>query len=102
MKLPTKTEIIIGCVFISFGVIRLFYAPNEFNPGWYAIFSGITLFLFPGPQLRERYKQTEETKENWRQSAKAQSSKSLSWWASPFPWALLICLVVVVVFAIVT
>tara|TARA_R100001443_G_scaffold73745_2_gene81676 strand:- start:10994 stop:11299 length:306 start_codon:yes stop_codon:yes gene_type:complete len=101
MKLPTKSEIIIGCAFISFGVIRLFYTPNEFSPGWYAIFFGITLFLFPGPQLRERYKQTEETRARWRQSAKAASSQDLSLWASPFPWALLICLVVFV-FAIVT
>ncbi|WP_369744022.1 hypothetical protein AB8S08_05355 [Pseudidiomarina sp. PP-1MA] len=101
MKLPTKSEIIIGCAFISFGVFRLFYSPNEFSSGWYAIFFGVTLFIFPGPQLREKYKQTEESKELWRQNAKASSSKSLSWWASPFPWALLICLVVVA-FAIVT
>ena len=101
MKLPTKSEIIIGCAFISFGVFRLFYSPNEFSPGWYAIFFGVTIFLFPGPQLREKYKQTEETQERWRQDAKAESSKNLSWWASPLPYALLICLVVFV-FAIAT
>lgn len=95
MKLPTKTEIIMGCVFIGFGVLRLLYSPSDFNPGWYAIFFGVTMFLFPGPQLRERFKQTEETKEQWRQSAKKASSKSLSWWASPFPWALLIILVAI-------
>jgi hypothetical protein len=101
MKLPTKNEIITGCTFLTIGVLVLAFLSEFSNVGWYAIFFGITLYLFPGPQLRERYKQTEETRTRWRQSATAASSKSLSWWASPFPWALLICLVVVV-FAIVT
>jgi L-lactate permease len=101
MKLPTKNEIITGCIFLLVGVLILAFLPKFPNVGWYAIFFGITVYGFPGPQLREKYKQTEETKARWRQSAKAESSKSLSWWASSFPYALLICLVVFV-FAIVT
>jgi hypothetical protein len=101
MKLPTKNEIITGCALLIVGVFVLAFLPKFSDAGWYAIFFGIAVYIFPGPQLRERYKQTEESKEHWRQSAKASSSKSLSWWASPFPWALLICFVVVV-FAIVT
>tara|TARA_R110002126_G_scaffold54341_19_gene147224 strand:- start:2518 stop:2823 length:306 start_codon:yes stop_codon:yes gene_type:complete len=95
MKLPTKSEAILGFVFISVGVLTLGLFPAFITSGWYAIFFGVTFFLFPGPQLREKYKQTEETKERWRQSAKAASSKDLSWWESPFPWAFLICCVVV-------
>ncbi|QBL08200.1 hypothetical protein E0Z06_01065 [Rheinheimera sp. D18] len=102
MKLPTKSEVIVGFIFISVGVLTLSFFPAFVTSGWYAILFGVGFFLFPGPQLREKYKQTEETKERWRQSAKVESSKSLSWWASPFPWALFVCLVVVVVFAIVT
>ncbi|MEN3158717.1 hypothetical protein ABC502_10070 [Alkalimonas sp. NCh-2] len=101
MKLPTRIEVIIGFVFISVGVLTLSLLPSFATSGWYAIFFGVGYFLFPGPQLRARYKYTEETKERWRESAKASSSKSLSWWASPFPWALLICFVVLA-FAIVT
>jgi hypothetical protein len=88
MKLPTKNEIIISCTFLTIGLLILAFLSNFSNVGWYAIFFGVAFYLFPGPQLRERYKQTEETRARWRQSATAASSKSLSWWASPFPWAL--------------
>jgi hypothetical protein len=95
MKLPTKNDIITGCIFLIVGVSILAFLPKFLNVGWYAVFFGITVYGFPAPQLRERYKQTEESKERWRQNAKAESLKSLSWWASPFPWALLIVLVVI-------
>ena len=101
MKLPTKLEITIGFAFIAIGVLTHIFFPTFKTTSWNAIFCGVTLFLFPGPQLREKYKQTEETQERWRQSAKAESLKNLSWWASPFPYGLLVCLVVFV-FAIVT
>ncbi|MEW5680873.1 MAG: hypothetical protein AB1780_00720 [Pseudomonadota bacterium] len=96
MTLPTKAEILIGCAFICFGVIRLFYASGEFSSGWSAIFFGVTVFLFPGPQLRAKYKQTEQTTARWRQRVKVESAKSLTWWASPFPYALLVCLLIAI------
>lgn len=101
MKLPTKNDIITGCIFLIVGVSILAFLPNLSNVGWYAAFFGATVYAFLGPQLRERYKQTEESKKRWWQNAKTESSKNLSWWASPFPYVLLICLVVFA-FAIVT
>ncbi|GAA0562072.1 hypothetical protein GCM10009098_32760 [Rheinheimera aquimaris] len=97
MKLPTKNDLITGCVFLITGVSILAFLPKLSNVGWYAIFLGITVYGFPGPQLRERYKQTEQTKERWRLSAKTAASKRLSWWASPFPWILFICLVMLAI-----
>ena len=101
MKLPTKNDIITGCILLIIGVAILAFLPKFSNAGWYAVFFGTTVYGFPGPQLRERYKQTEETKARWRQSAQTASSNGLSWWVSPFPYALLICLVVLA-FAIAT
>ena len=95
MKLPTKTEILFACVFISLGLYRLLYSPGEFNSGWYTLLFGITVFLFPVPQLRERFKWTEQTSEQWRKSVKKASAKGLSWWSSPLPWGVVIVLLVI-------
>ncbi|MAD77053.1 MAG: hypothetical protein CML20_20095 [Rheinheimera sp.] len=58
---------------------------------------GVIVFLFPLPQLRERFKITAEKKAQLRQNAKKASAKGLNWWTSPFPWALLIVLAVIFV-----
>jgi hypothetical protein len=96
MKIPTKNEITMGCTFLIIGVSALLFLPRFSNIGWYWVVYGIGFFIFPGPQLRDRFKQTEETKAQWRHSAKEASSKSISWWGSPFPWALLSMLAVVI------
>lgn len=101
MQLPTKNEVVTGLVFAILGLITLGFFPNFSNSGWYAIIFGVTYFLFPGPQLRQRYKQTEEIKARWRESAKVASLKGLTWWLSPLPWMLFI-IFAVFIFAVVT
>lgn len=96
MHLPTKNEIVTGLVLVIAGLMVLGFFPAFSSSGWYAIIFGITYFIFPMPQLTERYKQTEATKQQWRESAKAASANGLTWWLSPLPWMLFIMLSVLV------
>ncbi len=99
MQLPTKSELISCCVLLMFGMLMLWFVPHGSHIGWYAIVLGITFGLFPGPQLKARFEQSDEKSAQWRQISAAEREKYFSWWTSPFPWGLA-ALILVIVYAL--
>lgn len=96
MTLPTKTDIILAGIFIVVGGLFIINQPDYILSGWYPLLFGIVAFLFPGPQLRNRFKRTEQQQQQLREKVIAASHQPLAWWATPLPWGLLLILLVIV------
>lgn len=99
MQLPTKSELISCCVLLMFGILMLWFVPHDSHIGWYAIVLGITFGLFPGPQLKARFEQSDEKSAQWRQISATERKTYFSWWTSPFPWGLA-ALILAIVYAL--